>query len=245
MVQTGVIAPRDLTPPAPEPDRQPTPARPSRRFVDRADAGRQLADRLRHLVDGPDPDRVVVVGLPRGGVPVGAEVARALGAPLDVILVRKLGVPSQPELAMGAIGEDGERVLNDEVIEGFDVADEVVEAVTTRERIELDSRARRFRGDRPRAPLSDHVVVIVDDGVATGSTARAACRLARAEGAARVVLAVPIAPGDWTERLGDEADELVAVEAADPFVAVGLFYGDFTPPSDDDIVTLLTPEKGD
>lgn len=186
---------------------------------------------------------MVVVGLPRGGVPVGAEVARALDAPLDVILVRKLGVPSQPELAMGAIGEDGERVINREVIERFDIADEVVEAVTARQQIELDSRSRRFRGDRARTPLAGRVVVIVDDGVATGSTARAACRLARAEGADRVVLAVPAAPGDWTERLGGEADELVAVEAADPFVAVGLFYGDFTPPSDDDIVALLAPPE--
>lgn len=181
----------------------------------------------------------MVVGLPRGGVPVAAEVAEALGAPLDVILVRKLGVPTQPELAMGAIGEDGGRVVNDDVIDQLDIADEVLAAVTAREEIELESRARRFRRDRPRTPLTGRRVIVVDDGVATGSTARAACRLARAEGAARVVLAVPVAPTGWTDRLGDEADELIAVETADPFVAVGLFYRDFQPTSDDEVVALL------
>jgi putative phosphoribosyl transferase len=209
------------------------------RFADRTDAGRRLAAHLTHLRSDDPGLPIVVVGLPRGGVPVAAEVADALDAPLDVILVRKLGVPTRPELAMGAIGEDGGRVVNDEIIERAGVADEVLEAVTARERIELDRRARRFRGDRPRSALAGRVVVIVDDGVATGSTARAACRLARAAGAERVVLAVPIAPGDWVDRLGDDADELIAVATADPFVAVGLFYRDFEPTSDEDVVRLL------
>jgi predicted phosphoribosyltransferase len=184
------------------------------------------------------PD-VVVVGLPRGGVPVASEVAAALGAPLDVIVVRKLGVPYQPELAMGAIGEDGVRVINDEVVRMTGVSAEEIAQVETRERAELERRARRFRGARARVPLTGRTVVVVDDGVATGSTAAAACRVARAEGAARVILAVPVAPRGWVERMADAADEYVAVETPWSFHAVGQFYRDFDQTPDDEVVRLL------
>jgi putative phosphoribosyl transferase len=184
-------------------------------FDDRADAGQRLAQRLQHL-KGED---AVVVGLPRGGVPVAFEVAHALGAPLDVIVVRKLGVPFQPELGMGAIGEDGVRVVNDEVVRLARVSDDELAAVEERERVELERRALRFRGDRPRVPLAGRTVIVVDDGIATGSTARAACLVARAQGAARIVLAVPVAPPGWTESFEGVADELISVETPEPFIA--------------------------
>ncbi|MDP1795035.1 MAG: phosphoribosyltransferase family protein, partial [Acidimicrobiales bacterium] len=186
-------------------------------FADRVQAGRRLAAQLAHLRDEP----VVVLGLPRGGVPVAYEVATALGAPLDVIVVRKLGVPSQPEFGMGAIGEDGVRVVNDEVVRQAAVTDDALARVEASERIELERRARRFRGDRSRVPLEGCVAVVVDDGVATGSTARAACQVARAHGAARVVLAVPVAPHGWTDHMGDAADEYVSLETPSHFFAVG------------------------
>jgi putative phosphoribosyl transferase len=161
-------------------------------FVDRADAGRRLAARLRHL-QGTD---VVVLGLPRGGVPVAAEVARVLGAPFDVIIVRKLGVPSRPELAMGAVGEDGVLVVNERVVRAVPVGEVAFVGVERREREEVRRRARQFRGDRPRLPLAGRTALVVDDGIATGSTARAACRVARAHGAARLVLAAPVCAPD-------------------------------------------------
>jgi putative phosphoribosyl transferase len=205
------------------------------RFKNRTDAGRHLAGHLAHL-RGED---VVVVGLPRGGVPVAAEVARRLGAPLDVVVVRKLGVPFQPELAMGAIGEGGTRVLNEDVLRDARVTDQELAAVEAEQRTELTRRARRFRGERPRIPIDGRVVVVVDDGIATGSTARAACAVVRSEGASRVVLAVPVAPPDWTRRLAGVADELVCVATPEPFYAVGQFYDDFTQTSDDEVVDYL------
>ena len=205
-------------------------------FTDRTEAGRRLADRLSHLREQPD---VVVVGLPRGGVPVAAEVAESLGAPLDVIVVRKLGVPFQPELALGAIGEDDVRVVNDDLVRMAGVTDDEIAEVEARERIELDRRAEQFRRGRTRVRLTGRVVVVVDDGVATGSTARAACQVARAEGAARVVLAVPVAPTDWTDRLGDVADELVAVDTPAYFMAVGQHYRDFDQTTDDEVIHCL------
>jgi putative phosphoribosyl transferase len=204
-------------------------------FADRVDAGRQLAGALQHL-RGSDP---VVVGLPRGGVPVALEVARSLGAPLDVIVVRKLGVPFQPELGMGAIGEDGIRVVNRDLVRQVGVSEEQLAEVEARERVELERRAQRFRAGRPRVPLRGRTVVVVDDGIATGSTARAACEVARVEGAARVVLAVPVAPQDWTARLADVADELVCLATPAYFAAVGQWYADFTATSDDEVVECL------
>ena len=205
-------------------------------FDDRRDAGRQLAQRLSHLADVPD---VVVVGLPRGGVPVAAEVADLLDAPLDVVVVRKLGVPFQPELAMGAIGEGGVRVIDPDVIHLGDVTSEEVSSVEAGERRELERRATSFRQRRTRIPLAGTVTVVVDDGIATGSTARAACAVARAEGAACVVLAVPVAPADWRTRLAGTADELIAVLEPIEFYAVGQFYRDFSPTTDDEVVRVL------
>jgi putative phosphoribosyl transferase len=207
-------------------------------FVDRVDAGRRLASKLGHLRDEP----VVVLGLPRGGVPVALEVAQELGAPLDVIVVRKLGVPFQPELGMGAIGEDGVRIINTEVVELAGVSEAQLAAVEKRERTELERRARRYRGERPRLSLKGHAALIVDDGIATGSTARAACRVARAQGAARVVLAVPVAPQNWKTTMSGAADELIAVETPEPFWGVGQFYVNFSQTSDDTVVVCL--ERG-
>ena len=204
-------------------------------FDDRVDAGRRLAARLGHLRGGP----VVVLGLPRGGVPVAAQVACALGAPLDVIVVRKLGVPFQPELGMGAVGEDGVRVLNPEVIRAAGVTGHELAVVEACERAEVARRVLRYRGGRPRTPLGGKLAVIVDDGIATGSTARAACRIARALGAARVVLAVPVAPPGWQDRIGRDADETVAVVTPESFQAIGQFYADFSPTTDDEVASCL------
>lgn len=204
-------------------------------FMDRRDAGRQLAARLEHLKG----TEVVVLGLPRGGVPVAAEVAVALGAPLDVCLVRKLGVPFQPELGMGAIGEGGVRVINDDVVRTARITPAELAQVEAREREVLEARARRYRGGRGPARLEDRTALVVDDGVATGSTARAACQIARARGAARIVLAVPVAPRDWTERLGEDADELVCLHTPWDFYAIGQFYVDFSQTDDDEVVACL------
>jgi putative phosphoribosyl transferase len=204
-------------------------------FVDRVEAGRRLAASLRHLA-GSD---VVVLGLPRGGVPVAAEVAEALGAPLDVIVVRKLGVPFQPELGMGAIGEGGVRVVNASVMRSTGTSEAELAQVEERERVELERRARRYRGGRPRVGVGGRTVVVVDDGVATGSTARAACRIVRDQGAARVVLAVPVAPPGWTVELADAADELVAVETPLGFFGIGQFYEDFAQTGDEEVIACL------
>jgi putative phosphoribosyl transferase len=180
-----------------------------------------------------------VLGLPRGGVPVALEVALDLGAPLDVILVRKLGVPFQRELAMGAIGEGGVRVVNDEVVRLARVTDEELRQVESVEGQELERRARRFRGDRPPRPLGQQVALVVDDGIATGSTARAACEIARVAGAARVVLAVPVAPPGWVERMANVADEYVCLDTPPHFAAIGQFYADFTQVSDQEVIACL------
>ncbi|MGW3039968.1 phosphoribosyltransferase family protein [Kitasatospora sp. NPDC001159] len=204
-------------------------------FVDRVDAGRRLAERVRHLGGG----NVIVLGLPRGGVPVAAEVAKVLHAPLDVIVVRKLGVPFQPELGMGAIGEGGVRIVNEAVIGATRTSEEDLAAVEARERVELDRRARRYRGDRPRSELAGRTAVVVDDGIATGSTALAACLIARNQGAARVVLAVPVAPPGWTRRLADAADELVALSTPGEFYGIGQFYEDFAQTTDAEVIACL------
>ncbi len=210
-------------------------------FLDRSDAGRRLADRMLHL-RGED---VVVLGLPRGGVPVAAEVARALGAPLDVIVVRKLGVPVQPELGMGAIGEGDVRIINPEVVAITRVTDDEIAAVEKRERAELERRARCFRGDRSRTPLTGRTAIIIDDGIATGSTARAACQVARAQGAMRVMLAVPVAPPSACITLAADADEVICLETPRHFLAIGEWYEDFSQTSDDEVVSLLRHAAGE
>lgn len=204
-------------------------------FRDRVDAGRQLAARLGAL-RGTD---VVVLGLPRGGVPVAAEVARALAAPLDVVVVRKLGVPHRPELAMGAVGEGGVVVRVEEVLQRAGVPPDAFAAVERREAAELERRLARLRAVRPCVPLTGRTVVVVDDGVATGSTARAACAVVRAHGAGRVVLAAPVVAPDAVDDLAGAADELAYVLAPDRFGAVGRHYADFRPTTDDEVADLL------
>jgi len=204
-------------------------------FADRADAGRRLAARLEYLRG----EAVVVLGLPRGGVPVALEVARALGAPLDVIVARKLGVPFQPELGMGAVGEDGVRVINREVVRLARVAADELAAVQAREQAQVDARTARYRVRRPREPLAGRTAIVVDDGIATGATARAACQVARAHGAARVVLAVPVAPRGWEARIAGAADELVCVDTPRDFAAIGQFYADFSQTTDEEVIGCL------
>ena len=204
-------------------------------YTDRAEAGRRLAAELERWRTA-DP---VVVALPRGGVPVAAPVARALGAPLDICVIRKLGVPAQPELGMGAIGEGGTRVVNETVVHGARVTTAQFAEVERRERAELERRAARYRRGRSPVPVKGRTVIVVDDGVATGSTALAACRIVRARGADRVVLAVPVAPRDWAERLGRDADALVCPHTPARFWAIGEFYRDFTQTSDEEVEELL------
>jgi putative phosphoribosyl transferase len=204
-------------------------------FRDRTDGGHQLASRLSHL-RGRD---VVVLGLPRGGVPVAFEIAESLDTPLDVIVVRKVGTPGQPELAMGAIGEDGVRVVNDEVVRHVGASDADFAREEERERQELQRRAVRFRGLAPRADLAGRIAVVVDDGIATGSTARAACQVARAHGADRVVLAVPVAAPESARALAEDADEVVCVQEPPWLRSVGEWYDDFTQVDDRTVVDLL------
>lgn len=203
-------------------------------FEDRRDAGRRLADRLRQAPESPE----IVLGLPRGGVPVAAEVARALGVPLDVIVVRKLGLPFQPEVAMGAIGEEGVRIVDDELIRRARVSEAAFQAVESQERETLDDRVARFRRIRPRVDLSGRTAIIVDDGIATGSTAAAACRVARSRGAARVVVAAPVGSPDAVRRLS-EADEVVCLLEPPEFGAVGAYYRDFSPTTDAEVEAIL------
>ena len=204
-------------------------------FANRADAGRRLAGRLAAV----PREHLVVLGLPRGGVPVAFEVANALGAPLDVIVVRKLGVPFQPELAMGAVGEGDVRIVNNEVVRRAGVNASEFAAVEARERQELARRAARFRGRRERVSLVGCTALIVDDGIATGSTVRAACQVARAQGAARVILAAPIAPPSAIEPLRRVADEVIVLQSPESFGAIGQFYDDFSQTSDEEVVRLL------
>jgi uncharacterized protein (TIGR00369 family) len=211
------------------------------RFRDRSDAGRQLASRLLPL-RGKD---AVVLGLPRGGVAVAAEVARALDVPLDVIVVRKLGVPAQPELGMGAIGEGDTRVINADVVRYSGVSEADIKAVERRERAELERRTKRFRGDAPREPLAGRIAILVDDGIATGSTARAACQVARAQGAVRVVLAAPVAPPSARSILAGDADELVCLETPERFLAIGEWYDDFSQTRDEEVVSLLRAARAE
>lgn len=204
-------------------------------FTNRVDAGRRLAAALEHL-RGED---VVVLGLPRGGVPVARVIADALDAPLDVIVVRKLGTPGHEELGMGAIGEGGVRVLNDDIVSTVGASADQLTAVEAAERSELERRAKQFRGDRPRLDLNGRTAVVVDDGIATGSTAIAALQVARALGAERTVLAIPVAPHGIERRIESHADELVVLDTPRWFSAVGQFYDDFDQTTDAEVVECL------
>jgi putative phosphoribosyl transferase len=207
-------------------------------FRDRVDAGRRLGE---HLAPWRSPD-VVVLGLPRGGVPVAAEVASALGAPLDVIVVRKLGIPYQPEVAMGAIGEGGVRVLDEVLVARAGVTSAEVDAVERRERATLESRVERFRAGSDRLDLTGRTAIIVDDGIATGATATAAAQVARQLGATRVVVAVPVGGPDSADRIRD-ADEVVCLLQPPGFHAVGSYYRDFGQTSEDEVAALLAAAR--
>jgi putative phosphoribosyl transferase len=205
-------------------------------FRDRREAGRLLADKLAAYARRID---VVVLALPRGGVPVGYEVARALGAPLDVFVVRKLGVPGHEELAMGAVASGGVRVLNEPLLQELGVTDEAVVAVTRSELRELERREQLYRGGRPALEVHGKTAILVDDGLATGSSMRAAIAALRRFEPARIVVAVPTAAPDTCEQLRAEADELVALITPEPFYAVGVWYHDFSQTSDDEVRELL------
>lgn len=214
-------------------------------FANREEAGAALAAVLAERfgpTNGAAPGSApVVLGLPRGGVPVAAPVAAALGAPLDVLVVRKLGVPRRPELAMGAIGEGGAVVLNHDVIEGSGVGRTELAAVERRERAELEARVARFRGGEPPVELTGRLVVLVDDGIATGATMRVACRVAHARGAARLVVATPVGAPESLEEIAamPEVDEVVCLSAPPSFMAVGMHYLDFRQTEDAEVARLL------
>lgn len=206
------------------------------RFIDRADAGRTLAELLRHYAGDP---RVLVLALPRGGVPVGYEIAKALGAPLDVFVVRKLGVPGHEELALGALASGNILVLNDDVVQALRITREVIDAVAAQEARELERRERAYRGDRPRIDPTGRVIIIVDDGLATGATMRAAVRALRDRGADRLIVAVPTASPQTCADFQTEVDEIVCAITPEPFDAVGLWYEDFSQTTDAEVQELL------
>ncbi len=205
-------------------------------FHDRFDAGETLARRLGEFAGTSD---AVVLALPRGGVPVAYEVARQLRLPLDVFVVRKLGTPGQPELAMGAIASGGVRVLNREVVDAMGIPEWSVEQVAKQEQVELERRERQYRGDRPPLETSGKTVILVDDGLATGSSMRAAAAALRQQGAARIVVAVPVASRATCEQLRAEGNEVVCATTPEPFFAVGQWYQDFSQTSDDEVRDLL------
>jgi putative phosphoribosyl transferase len=212
-------------------------------FKDRRDAGRQLAALVATQVGVREPDAPVVIGLARGGLPVGAEVADRLGAPLDAMIVRKIGVPWQPELGVGAIAEGGIRVLNDALIAELSLTPEDLDEVVVREQRELERRVARYRGDRQPVSVAGHTAIVVDDGLATGYTAWAAIEALRARGAARVILAVPVAPPDTVATLSKIADRVVAVTQPAFFMAIGEFYRDFAQVSDEDVIAILESHR--
>lgn len=207
-----------------------------RGYRSRREAGQVLARLLQHYKGRDD---VVVLALPRGGVPVAYEVARSLGAPLDVFLVRKLGVPGHEELAMGAIASGGVVVLEDDVVRGLRIEPEVIRQVAEREAVELARRQRAYRGDRPLPDLRGKTVILVDDGLATGSSMRAAIQAVRAQEPARIVAAVPAAPESTCRELQAEVDEVICAVMPEPFFAVGQAYWDFTQTTDDEVRALL------
>jgi putative phosphoribosyl transferase len=205
-------------------------------FRDRNDAGRQLADELLHYGGRDD---VIVLALPRGGVPVAAEVAHRLALPLDVFVVRKLGVPGHEELAMGAIASGEVRVLNRDVIGALSLPDEILDAVTAVEREELERRERSYRGDRPPPDVQHKTVILIDDGLATGASMRAAVAALRQTGAAKIVVAVPVGAPSTCEELAEEADESICLITPGAFIGVGQYYEDFSQTSDEEVRELL------
>lgn len=203
---------------------------------DRTSAGRSLADELREYADRDD---VVVLALPRGGVPVAFEIAESLHAPLDLMLVRKLGTPGQEELAMGAIATGGARVMNDDVVTALHISDAEIEAEAGREQEELEHRQRLYRGDRPLMDFRDKCILLVDDGIATGATMRVAIQALRQQHPARIVVATPVAPPDTVAVLRREADAVVCLETPEPFIAISRWYQRFSQTGDEEVKSLL------
>lgn len=211
------------------------------RFHDRTEAGRQLASQLKAYANRTD---VLVLGLPRGGVPVAYEVARALHVPLDICLVRKLGVPGHKELAMGAIASGGVRVLNYDVLSWLNIGDKTIEHVAAHELRELQRRDRAYRGDRPQPQIRDRTVILIDDGLATGATMRAAIAVLRSQQPKAIVVAVPVAPVETCKALKAEVDQLVCLATPEPFYAIALWYENFAQTRDDQVRDLLAPRLG-
>lgn len=207
-----------------------------RPYRDRAEAGRCLAEELVDYVDRPD---VLVLALPRGGVPVAYEVARALNAPLDVILVRKLGVPGHEELAMGAIASGGTRLLNESVVRALRIKPEIIDQVAQTEQAELERREREYRDDRPQPDVRGKTIIVIDDGLATGASMRAAVVAIRRRRPARLIVAVPVAAASTCEEFRCEVDEVVCAFTPEPFHAVGLWYEDFSQTTDEEVRNLL------
>jgi predicted phosphoribosyltransferase len=207
------------------------------RFSDRSDAGRQLARALAHRFGGRGD--LIVLGLPRGGVPVAFEIASALDAPLDVFIVRKIGLPGHEEFGIGAIASGGVRVVDEQVIRSYGIDDETLERITARERQELERREQRYRDDRAFPDLRGRTVILVDDGLATGSTMRAAVAALREEGPREIVVAVPVGARETCVALAREVDDIVCLRAPEPFYAVGLWYEDFDQTTDEEVHDLL------
>ena len=217
----------------------PAPAPVQLPFHDRHEAGRILAEEIRRRGYSPASVDQIVLALPRGGVPVAYEIAKALDAPLDVFLVRKLGLPEQPELAMGAIASGGVRVLNPEVVGALRIPRHIIDAVADDELQEMQRREREYRDDRPSADLNNKIVFVVDDGLATGSTMRAAATALRLLNPKKIVLAAPVAAAETVDALRGVADDIVVAAIPDPFRAVGLWYEDFSQTTDDEVRELL------
>ena len=205
-------------------------------YRDRIDAGKQLASRL---ADYANRDDVLVLALPRGGVPVAYEVAKALPAPLDIFLVRKLGVPGHEELAMGAIATGGVRVVNDDVVNYLRIPDDVIDAVADKELSELERRERVYRGTRPEPNVQGKTVILVDDGLATGSTMRAAAAALRQQNPARIVVAVPVSATQTCDEYRMGVDEIICAKTPEPFMGVGMWYLDFSQTSDEEVREIL------
>ena len=206
-------------------------------FADRKTAGRQLSQRLQYLRH----EKPVVLALPRGGVPVGFEIAEGLDAPLDIVLVRKIGVPWQPELALGAVvdGANPHVVINDSLAAELAIDESYITSETARQLEEIERRRKLYLGDRPPVPLAGRTVIVVDDGIATGSTVRTALRAIRNAGAGKIVLAVPVAPRDALDELRGEVDEIICISIPSPFIAVGAHYAEFAQLADADVILLL------